>query len=281
MKQVRNDSPFIGSFESERALIASVCNKKVLPHEEALALVGLAQQGDGRAMEKLVLHNGRFILKIARRLGSKYGGLSNIWDTFSVCRMGFMKGVMQFDASKGWRITTYTAWTMRKALQESKSYQPLTISIPDYAVVDFIALRYADCSSWTRMTDEELSVMTGVSLLMVKALRPHLASPLSFDAPTRQRSNDRSGSMTLLDRVADSMVCTETSAQQNEILDVLESAIKGRLNDRERTILKLRYWDEYDLVQAGKTLGISGERVRQLQRRALIKLRGAMRHITP
>ena len=246
----------------------------LLKPAEELALARRVKEGDADAREQMIKANLRLVVKIAR----EYEGFGvPLLDLISEGNMGLMKGVERFDPDKGAKVSTYAAWWIKQNIRRALDNQSKTVRLPSHVMEKRVQIRASEArlqETLGRMpTDLEVARDLGLDAGWVRHYRQALISASSFDAPL---GNDEESSK-LLDMMADPSATSpfedaSTQADSNLVHEVLDT-----LNAREQEILKLRFGlagdEERTLEEIGERFGLTRERIRQIQERALHKLR--------
>jgi len=251
--------------------------------ENALALRWVESR-DQRAAEELIQKNLRFVVKVA--MGYRKYGVP-VSDLIQEGNLGLIRAVEKFDPTKGNRLISYAVWWIKAYIQ---SYVIQTWSLVRigttqaqrrlfYKLPKALAEGRLDGESQDEQIERiagELRTRPKDVVLMMKAMK---GRDLSLDAPL----DDEGGGASFLDRVQDGRDSPETSLAEREDLSyrksLLEEAI-GKLGAREQKIVRLRHFGDRQMTlrEVGQELGISRERVRQLEAQALRKLRSLVGH---
>ena len=234
-----------------------------------------AQAGDGIARAQLIEANLGLVIIIAREYRTARIALI---DLIQEGNIGLMHAVTKFDPQRGIRFSTYAAWWIRQAVRRAVLLQGRLIYLPDRAVEQLQHLRRVAAeiaqSAGRSATLHELATTCGLALGQVVHLLQYATEPLSLDAPAHT-----DGALSAHEIIADTAtlavpVAPSSANLANEIADLL-----AHLKPREQRIIELRFGllDGHCLTQAetGAQLGISRERIRQLENVALAKLRHA------
>jgi RNA polymerase primary sigma factor len=248
-----------------------------LPARAERRLVEAAQAGDRRAREELV----EAFLPLIAGLARVYRGSATITRTELMQEgvVGLLRALARFDASLGVPFWGYASWWVRQAMQQliAELTRPMVLS--DRALRHLAQLKRAHGEyveeHGREPTGNQLAVDTGLSHVQVGELLALERTPRSMDEPVQGTEGE-------LGVFGDLLVDPLAAGAYEQLLDHSEiqqvRALLGSLNERERTILRARYGldgPERSLRDIGEQLGLSGERVRQIEERALGKLRAA------
>ena len=256
--------------------LAEIARIPLLTREEEQALARRVQAGDEAAKQRLVEANLRLVVQIARRYLNR--GLP-LPDLIEEGNLGLLRAVEKFEPERGTRFSTYATWWIRQAVTRALANQARTIRLPVH--VELLLARYVrEQSRLTQTlgrtpTAEELAQALGTSAREIAELEEVRQHPVSLDAPVGGES-----SATLGDLIADrAAVPSETLADLFRDRADLTSVLDD-LAANERTVLRRRFGLEGDppetLETIGQRLGLSRERVRQLEGAGLRKLRALL-----
>ncbi len=246
---------------------------KLLTAQEEIELAARIKKGDEKAREQIIKANLRLVVKIARQ----YEGIGlPLMDLISEGNIGLMKAVERFDPSFGAKVSTYAAWWIKQAMKRALANQSKTIRLPVH-MVDKIskmhqAARRLQDALGREPTDEELADELGIEPSRVAQMRVAAVRPASLDSPVGDDA-----SHTLGDLVHDENAETPYENLVEEAsLRALRSLIE-RLSPREADILRARFCldggPRKTLDEVGQQFQVTRERVRQIQNKALEKLR--------
>lgn len=252
----------------QRQYFNDISRYPVLTADEEKSLARLALSGDEAARKKLIVSNLKLVITIAKSYAS-YG--VPFLDLIEEGNLGLIKAVSRFDPEKGFRFSTYSSWWIRQAIVRAISNYSRTIRIPIH--VFQLMSKYVGIEKSTKHgTSEEKASALGISRKRFKTLEQLVRNI---------RALDLSSSIDTYSQLATNMEAVDPSNPEKIVLSQIEheelSALLDRLSEREKLIIKVRYGFEdgvpRTLAETGKLIHVSRERVRQLEMRALKKLK--------
>ena len=243
----------------------------LLTAAEEVALAKRVERGDAEAKERMINSNLRLVISIAKRYQRKDLPLLDLVQEGVI---GLNRAVEKFDWRKGFKFSTYATWWIRQACQRAISNQSATIRIPTHVNERRVKLSRAETRLEARLgrkpTREELAEATELSLLHVDEALDAVEANVSLNRPI---GSEEDGELADLfhDPAADSPEEEAVdSLRRSEVRRAIES-----LPERQRRIIELRFGvggEPVALEAIGKELGITRERVRQLEAEALARL---------
>jgi RNA polymerase primary sigma factor len=249
----------------------------LLTPSEEIDLAQRAAAGDERARHKLIESNLRLVIAIARRYTTT--GVPLV-DLIQEGNLGLMRAAEKFDYQRGCHFGTYATWWIRQAVSRAASDQSHLIHLPEHVATNLRKLRrvVAQLSQQGNLEPlpEQIAEACNFGLEEVKHLLDIIEQPVSLDTPI-----DDDAHYPLAETIEDSAIPAFADiASQHLLGEELHKALAS-LTPRERSVITLRYgigdgWSR-TLLEVGKELGISRERVRQLEVVALKKLRSKIR----
>jgi RNA polymerase primary sigma factor len=248
----------------------------LLTIDEEVELAARIRSGDAAAREHMIKANLRLVVKIAR----DYEGMGlPLLDLIGEGNIGLMKAVERFDPAKGAKFSTYGALWIRQAMRRALDNQSRTIRLPNHVTDRLTKLREVEFrlreESDREPSDEDIAALSGMDAKKVRQYRDAARSLVSLDA-----TNGEDDASSVLERIPDARV----RLPLDEMMDHEETGIAVELleilSSRERTILSRRFGLEgqepQSLEEVGVELGVTRERIRQIQQLALLKMRKEM-----
>ncbi|MDD3642133.1 MAG: RNA polymerase sigma factor RpoD/SigA [Candidatus Krumholzibacteria bacterium] len=257
-----------GEEQSRRMYFRDVSRFPVLTRDEEGDLARRARAGDEDARRKLILSNLKLVITIARSYAS-YG--VPFLDLIEEGNLGLIRAVSRFDPDKGFRFSTYSSWWIRQAVVRAISNHSRTIRIPIHVfqlMTRFIALD----NSNEELSTEEMARRLGISQRKFNTLEKLVRDIRALDLAGSKDSFSQLAADTESDDSADPERIVLSQIEHEELASLLD-----RLSEREQLIIRVRYGFEdgepRTLAETGKLMHVSRERVRQLEMRALRKLK--------
>ena len=258
----------------------------LLTPQEEFDTATRARQGDFRARQTMIEHNLRLVVSIAKHYLGRGLPLS---DLIEEGNLGLMHAIGKFEPERGFRFSTYASWWVRQNIERAIMHQARLVRLPVHVVRDLNqvlkarrALESAAASLRTNdrpIRIEDVAAAVSRPVHEVNELLKFAESPTSLDAPL-DRNNADAGAESMLDSVADDGATDPMSLTlSNEVEALLEHGL-GELNEREREVLAGRYGlrdrEPETLEILADRLGLTRERIRQIQQEALLKLKRRM-----
>jgi RNA polymerase sigma factor (sigma-70 family) len=257
-----------------QALLAQADTAPSAAPDETTALVARARAGDSAAREELIERFLPFVSSLARTY--RADGLEHM-DLVQEGCAGLLRALRRYDPDRGVPFAAYAGWWIRQALQEARSDYMRPLRLPPKALRQLARLKsehrrvYAD--ERREPGSRELADRAELAVDQVEALLTADAVPRSLDEPVVGTEGEVGS---LGDLLADPL----SADAYEEVLDAIAGeqlrSLLGRLTERERDVVNARFGFDRPpekLVEVGERLGLSGERVRQIEQRALVKLR--------
>jgi RNA polymerase primary sigma factor len=259
-----------------KAYLRQIGQNPLLTPRQEIELARKIRKGDRKAREVMISSNLRLVVTIARDYADF--GLP-LLDLISEGNIGLMKAVERFDPAKRAKLSTYAVWWIRQSIKRALSNQSKLVRLPVHlgdkmSKMRRVALRMSD-ELGRDPTDDELSVEIGIASEKVSELRSAGIRPASLDAPISDEGSTKFG-----ESVADEEARTPFELLRDKDLRSKVDGLLKELNGREKAIIAQRFGfgggERKTLQQVGDGLGVSRERIRQLENAALVKLRRAL-----
>ena len=265
------DFNFTASTSNLDIYMNDVCSIPLLSYSEEVSLAKLVKSGDKEARNKFINSNLRLVVSIAKEYQNR--GVS-FEDLIEVGNVGLMTAVDKYDVSLGYKFSTYATWWIKQAMIRYIADNSRTIRLPVHVHEQVNRLLHAQSVLSSKYnddyTDSDLASELGISVSKVLYLKKVSESIVSLNTPV----NDEEDSV-LIDFIADdSDVCDDVvnSFLSNDLINVMESV----LNKREKEVIMLRFGIGCDrpmtLFEVSKVFGVTRERIRQIEVKALTKL---------
>lgn len=259
--------------DATRLYLKEIGFSPLLTAEEEVFFARKAQKGDAAARRRMIESNLRLVVKIARRYMNR--GLA-LLDLIEEGNLGLIRAVEKFDPERGFRFSTYATWWIRQTIERGIMNQTRTIRLPVHVLKEINiyqrAARYLSQKLDHEPTPEEVAQLLDKPIEDVKGMLGLNERLASVDAPLDD-DPDRS----LLDAIADERTLDPEKAQQREDLQSLIESWLNELNDKQREVVERRFGlngrEISTLEEVGADIGVTRERVRQIQVEALKRLR--------
>ena len=256
-----------------RMYLKEIGRINLLTSEEEFEYAHLAVQGDEHAKTMLAESNLRLVVSIAKR----YVGRGMLFlDLIQEGNIGLMKAVDKFDPDKGYKFSTYATWWIRQAITRAIADQARTIRIPVHMVETINKLARVQRQLTQELnrepTDEEIAKKLGISLDKVREVYKISQDPVSLETPIGEEDDSHLGDFIKDERTMSPEEYTEIGMLKEELSGVLLT-----LTEREEKVLRLRFGLDdgqcRTLEEVGQIFNVTRERIRQIEAKALRKLR--------
>jgi len=256
-----------------RMYLREIGKVPLLTPDEEIVLAKGVEAGDGESKQKIVDANLRLVVSIAK----KYIGRGMLFlDLIQEGNLGLIRAVEKFDYRKGFKFSTYATWWIRQAITRAIADQARTIRVPVHMVETINKMVRISRQLVQRLgrepTDEEIALEMEIEEGKVEDIRRIAQLPVSLETPIGEEEDSQLGDF-IEDR---DMPSPEESAAGHLLREQIEEMLEA-LSERERDVLYFRFGLEdgrsYTLEEVGKRFGVTRERIRQIEAKALRKLR--------
>ena len=263
----------IGTEDPVRMYLKEIGTVPLLTADEELELAQRKADGDEAAKERLIEANLRLVVSIAKRYTGR--GMSFL-DLVQEGNLGLIKGVEKFDYTKGYKLSTYATWWIRQSVTRALADQARTIRVPVHMVETINKLIRVSRQLLQELgrepTPEEIAEEMHMSVERVREILKISQEPVSLETPIGEEEDSHLGDFIQDDNVpvpADAAAFTMLKEQLEDVLSTL--------TDREQKVLRLRFGLDdgraRTLEEVGKEFNVTRERIRQIEAKALRKLR--------
>ncbi|NEX22062.1 RNA polymerase sigma factor RpoS [Thiorhodococcus mannitoliphagus] len=260
-------------FDATRLYLNEIGESKLLTAEEEVQLARRAQAGDNAARQRMIVSNLRLVVKIARRYLNR--GLP-LLDLIEEGNLGLIRAVEKFDPERGFRFSTYATWWIRQTIERAIMNQTRTVRLPIHVVKEINVYLKASRKLAQRLdhepTSEDIANLLEKPIDEVKRMLGLNERITSVDTPYSKEADKPMVDMLQDEAAAD----PADRIQDTDIRTNLDHWL-GKLNDKQREVVERRFglhgYENSTLESVAQELGVTRERVRQIQMDALRRLR--------
>jgi len=263
-----------GESDAVMTYLREIGRVPMITHEREIELAQRIEGGDRDAMKQFILANLRLVVSIAKRYVGR--GLT-LLDLIQEGNIGLIRAVQRYDWRRGHRFSTHATWWIRQAISRAVADKGRTIRLPVYVNTALNRIRRERQRLLQELgrepTEVELAEATGLDPVRMVELQAAPGAPVSLELPVGEDEEQELGDVLADTESASPEELATTQTLKDEVQRVLESV----LTPREQLVLQLRFGlgngQAHPLEQVGRELGITRERVRQIEAGALAKLR--------
>ncbi|MBA2286310.1 MAG: sigma-70 family RNA polymerase sigma factor [Ktedonobacteraceae bacterium] len=264
----------VGESDAVMTYLREIGRVPMITHEREIELAKRIELGDREAKKQFILANLRLVVSIAKRYVGR--GLT-LLDLIQEGNIGLIRAVQRYDWRRGHRFSTHATWWIRQAISRAVADKGRTIRLPVYVNTALNRIRRERQRLLQELgrepTEQELAEATGLDPNRMVELQAAPGAPVSLELPVGEDEEQELGDVLADTESASPEDIATTQTLKDEVQRVLESV----LTPRERLVLQLRFGlgngQAHPLEQVGRELGITRERVRQIEAGALAKLR--------
>ncbi|MBX9571451.1 MAG: sigma-70 family RNA polymerase sigma factor [Candidatus Obscuribacterales bacterium] len=266
-------SELVGPEDSTKAYLKEIGKFRLLTGKEEIELSRAIQHGDRSAKRKLIQANLRLVVSIAKRYKNTDLGFQDLIQEGS---LGLIRAAEKFDPERGYKFSTYATWWIRQAIMRALADKSRAVRVPVHITEALARVRKTVRILVTELnrkpTIEEIAKSSGMSVKKITEILAADKKLVSLDAHV---GNDIDN--TISDFVKDENTPAPDEAIRGQLLAERVATALGRLSPHEREVLRLRYGFDGGVTmtyeQTGQKLGVSRERARQIEAKAIKKLR--------
>jgi RNA polymerase primary sigma factor len=266
-----------GAGDPVRMYLREIGKVPLLSNEEELELAKRIVKGDQEAAQKMTEANLRLVVSIAKRY---VGRGMQLLDLIQEGNLGLLKAVEKYDYTKGFKFSTYATWWVRQAITRALADQARTIRIPVHMVETMNKLtqhsRKLQQELGREPTLEELAEVMHMSPERINEIRQMCMEPVSLESPVGEEDDSHLGDFIEDDTGSQPAEAVSQAMLRQQLMEILDT-----LSEREAKVLRLRYGLDdgrpRTLEEVGREFNVTRERVRQIEAKALRKIRNPNR----
>jgi len=281
--KIQENLTSINTDDSVRIYLQQIGKIPLLSAAEELKVATQIQEEHSEIAKKVLINaNLRLVVSIAKKYIGR--GLSFL-DLIQEGNMGLMKAAERFDYTKGYKFSTYATWWVQQAITRSIADKARIIRLPIHMIESLSKIRKMTIELTTELgrapTKQELAYRLGLSVAKLTALVKSAQSTISIETPANQKED----STKIADYIVDeSTVAPDSRVSQENLFDDIRKML-SQLSPKERDVLILRYGlnnngTKKTLDEIGSQYGVSRERIRQIENRAISKLKKLCKNVS-
>jgi RNA polymerase primary sigma factor len=262
--------------DSVKMYLQQIGKIPLLSYDEEMAVAReIKENNSQKAKETLISSNLRLVVSIAKKYIGR--GLSFL-DLIQEGNMGLMKAAEKFDYTKGYKFSTYATWWIQQSITRGIADKSRMIRLPVHMIETLGKIKRASIELSTELnrmpTKEEIAAKINMPLSKLSALMKSAQSTISIETPANQKDDSSKIADFIVD---DSHLTPDTKVTQESLLDDVHKML-NQLNQKEKDVLIMRYGlddngQKKTLDEIGTRYGVSRERIRQIETRAISKLK--------
>lgn len=261
------------STDAVRSYLHEIGKIPLLTADEEIILAKRMEKGDEEAAQLLITANLRLVVSVAKKY-AKHG--LELLDLIQEGNIGLMKAVEKFDYKRGFKFSTYATWWIRQAITRAIADQARTIRIPVHMIETINKYNKVNAILTAKLgkkpTDEEIAAEMGIEPNKIAEIVKINQNPSSLSTPIGEEKDNQ-----LQDMIPDTASLSPEEVATSEYLREQITDVLDELQDREKRVLALRFGLEdginRTLEEVGKEFGVTRERIRQIEAKALRKLK--------
>ena len=280
-KEVKEDYKTAASDDSVKVYLQQIGKIPLLSYEEEMKVAKeIKENNSQKAKETLINANLRLVVSIAKKYIGR--GLSFL-DLIQEGNLGLMKAAEKFDYTKGYKFSTYATWWIQQSITRGIADKSRMIRLPVHMIETLGKIKRATVELSTKLnrapTKEEVAHAIGMSPSKLSSLMKSAQSTISIETPANQKDDSSKIADFIID---DSHLTPDTKVTQENLLTDVHKML-NQLNQKEKDVLIMRYGlddngQKKTLDEIGSRYGVSRERIRQIETRAISKLKKLCRN---
>ncbi len=280
-KETKEDYKSATSDDSVKVYLQQIGKIKLLSYEEEMKVAKeIKENNSQKAKEILINSNLRLVVSIAKKYIGR--GLSFL-DLIQEGNLGLMKAAEKFDYTKGYKFSTYATWWIQQSITRGIADKSRMIRLPVHMIETLGKIKRATIELSTKLnrapTKEEVAHAIGMSPSKLSSLMKSAQSTISIETPANQKDDSSKIADFIID---DSHLTPDTKVTQENLLTDVHKML-NQLNQKEKDVLIMRYGlddngQKKTLDEIGSRYGVSRERIRQIETRAISKLKKLCRN---